>query len=285
MELSTLVDDSGIKMETAKVVFSSLSDNTRRAYFAQLANVARWHGQDKPTDETMAEYLTIRFDEGTAPSTLRLALSSLRWLAKVSDKQSPIGKRTKAVMKMLAEKGSKRGRGQARPISYEDAVLMLRLAYDVDAAVTALLFMGGLRRSEVAALVWGDIKEAGEGGLLVHVRTSKTNRDGSLQDVRYLKDGFAKAIRNIKPVGADPNIPVFGCCPETINNRFKRAARKAGISGVSAHSGRVGLASELTSRGASTTEIMLAGAWKSSRMVAHYSAGARAQRGAVKKYF
>ena len=44
------------------------------------------------------------------------------------------------------------------------------------------------------------------------------------------------------------------------------------------------LASELTARGASTTAVMLAGNWKSSRMVAHYSAGATAERGAVARY-
>ena len=53
---------------------------------------------------------------------------------------------------------------------------------------------------------------------------------------------------------------------------------------LTAHSGRVGLASELTARGASTTEVMLAGNWKTARMVAHYSAGAAAERGAVAKY-
>ena len=51
-----------------------------------------------------------------------------------------------------------------------------------------------------------------------------------------------------------------------------------------AGSRRVGLASELTARGASTTETMLAGNWKTARMVAHYSAGAAAELGAVKKY-
>ena len=50
-------------------------------------------------------------------------------------------------------------------------------------------------------------------------------------------------------------------------------------SGVTAHSGRVGLASELTSRRASTTDVMLAGNWKTSRMVVHYWAGATAERG------
>ena len=46
---------------------------------------------------------------------------------------------------------------------------------------------------------------------------------------------------------------------------------------MTAHSVRVGLASELTSRGASTTDVMLAGNWKTSRMVVHYSAGATAE--------
>ena len=53
---------------------------------------------------------------------------------------------------------------------------------------------------------------------------------------------------------------------------------------VTAHSGRVGLAAELTSRGASTTDVMLAGNWKTSRMVAHYSARPTAERGAVARY-
>ena len=82
-------------------------------------------------------------------------------------------------------------------------------------------------------------------GMLIAVRTSKTNQEGDVGDVRYLKNGAAR---------------------------------------VTAHSGRVGLASELTARGASTTEVMLAGNWKTARMVAHYSAGATAERGAVRKY-
>ena len=88
----------------------------------------------------------------------------------------------------------------------------------LDAVIAGLLFMGGLRRSEVSALRWADVEDAG------------------------------------------------------LDRR------------VTAHSGRVGVASELTSRGASTTDVMLAGNWKTSRMVAHYSAGATATRGAVARY-
>ena len=67
--------------------------------------------------------------------------------------------------------------------------------------------------------------------------------------------------------------------------RFTAAAQAAGLERrVTTHSGRVGLASELTARGASTTDGMLAGNWKSSRMVAHYSAGTTAERAAVARY-
>ena len=67
----------------------------------------------------------------------------------------------------------------------------------------------------------------------------------------------------------------------SVNTRRAYAGIEAHLT---AHSGRVGLASELTARGASTTEVMLAGNWRTARMVAHYSAGATAERGAVKKY-
>ena len=58
----------------------------------------------------------------------------------------------------------------------------------------------------------------------------------------------------------------------------------AGVDGLTAHSSRVGHASELTVRGASTTEVMRSGGWKTSRMIAHYAAEVTAEHGAVAKY-
>ena len=149
--------------------------------------------------------------------------------------------------------------------------------------------MGGLRRSEVSRACAGrDVSDARDGdGVLLTVRTSKTNQEGDAADVRYLKNGPAKAIRTLRAAAADaaPTDRVIGLSPLQIQRRFTAAARAAGIEArVTAHSGRVGLASELTARGASTTEVMLAGNWKTARMVAHYSAGATAERGAVRKY-
>ena len=59
--------------------------------------------------------------------------------------------------------------------------------------------MGGLRRSEVSALEWRDVSDARDGdGVLLTVRTSKTNQEGDAADVRYLKNGAANAIRTVR---------------------------------------------------------------------------------------
>ena len=90
-------------------------------------------------------------------------------------------------------------------------------------------------------------------GVLLTVRTSKTNQEGDAADVRYLKNGAANAIRTLRAADADaaPTDRVIGLSPLQIQRRFTAAARAAGIEArVTAHSGRVGLASELTARGA-----------------------------------
>ena len=154
---------------------------------------------------------------------------------------------------------------------------------------TGVLFQGGLRRNEAAAITWGDVSEATtEDGLLLAIRQSKTNQEGDAADVRYLKGGAARALRALRAErgAAGIDTPVFGgLSAASLGRRFTAAAAAAGIERrLTAHSGRVGLASELTARGASTTETMLAGNWKTARMVAHYAAGATAERGAVAKY-
>ena len=76
--------------------------------------------------------------------------------------------------------------------------------------------MGGLRRAEVSALEWRDVSDASDGdGVLITVRTSKTNQEGDTADVRYLKNGAAKAIRTVRGARPDaaPTDRVVGLCP------------------------------------------------------------------------
>ena len=259
------------------------------------------------TTPRLAVYLGELFEAGRAPATAALAVAAVRFRAKLAGQPDPAGETTARVLGGYRRTAADRGRGQAAPLRADGLAAILataaRLRTDgrgveshttaqrrgrLDAVIASLLFMGGLRRSEVSALEWRDVSDARDGdGVLLTVRTSKTNQEGDAADVRYLKNGGAKAIRTVRADRPDaaPTDRVVGLSPLQIQRRFTAAARAAGIEArVTAHSGRVGLASELTARGASTTEVMLAGNWKTARMVAHYSAGATAERGAVRKY-
>ena len=242
---------------------------------------------------------------GRAPATAALAVAAVRFRAKLAGQPDPAGEATARVLGGYRRTAAARGRGQAAPLRADGLAAILATAERprtdgrgveshttaqrrgrMDAVIAGLLFMGGLRRSEVAAVRWADVTDATDGdGVLITVRTSKTNQEGDTADVRYLKNGAAKAIRTLRAADAAPTDRVIGLSPLQIQRRFTAAAHAAGIEArLTAHSGRVGLASELTARGASTTEVMLAGNWRTARMVAHYSAGATAERGAVRKY-
>ena len=290
---------------TRKLADASLSVNTRRAYLGALARLDAWRGTAPLTDALLAAYLGAIFEAGRAPATAALAVAAVRFRATLAGQPAPAGAATARVLGGFRRTAADRGRGQAAPLRADGLAAILATAARprtdgrgveshttahrrgrLDAVIASLLFMGGLRRSEVAALRWADVTDASDSdGVLLTVRTSKTNQEGDTADVRYLKNGAAKAIRTLRAADAAPTDRVIGLSPLQIQRRFTAAARAAGIEArVTAHSGRVGLASELTARGASTTEVMLAGNWKTARMVAHYSAGATAERGAVRKY-
>ena len=290
---------------TRRLAAASISLNTRRAYLGALARLDAWRGTAPVDDASLAVYLGELFEAGRAPATAALAVAAVRFRAKLAGQPDPAGEATARVLGGYRRTAADRGRGQAAPLRADGLAAILATAGRprtdgrgveshttahrrgrLDAVIASLLFMGGLRRSEVSALEWRDVSDASDGdGVLLTVRTSKTNQEGDSADVRYLKNGAAKAIRTLRAAAAAPTDRVIGLSPLQIQRRFTAAARAAGIEArVTAHSGRVGLASELTARGASTTEVMLAGNWKTARMVAHYSAGATAERGAVRKY-
>ena len=218
------------------------------------------------------------------------------------------------VLQGLTRQAAGRGRGQADALTADDVAAILATASlprrtgrgmeseaaaadrgAVDKAIVAVLFQGGLRRSEAAALRWADVQDAADGrGIVVYVRRSKTDQDGTAADVRYLKNGCAAALRQLRDrltvqrrgLRPDGTAQVLGGVNgQSIARRLTAAASAAGIKGrITGHSGRVGLAVELTRRGAPEQATAKAGGWKSSRMVAHYSAAVAAEQGAVATY-
>ena len=283
----------------------SLSSNTRDSYARALRQFDAWRGPEVATDATLAAYLGWLFEQGRAPATAALVVAAVTFRATLAG-TTVRGPQTARVLAGFRRDGADRGRGQAAPLTADGLAAILATADRpsrtgrgletsttaarrgvTDKALAAVLFQGGLRRSEAAALEWRDIAPAAtEDAILLTVRRSKTDPEGTAADVRYLKDAAAAAVLALRPTKVDPTARVFGgLTPRSLGRRFTAAAKAAGIAArLTAHSGRVGLASELTARGASTTEVMLAGAWKTARMVAHYAAGARAERGAVARF-
>ena len=285
---------------------ASISPNTRTAYTSALAGFDRTGAPE--TDAGIAACIGTLYDAGRAASSAAMMVAALRFRARLDGRPSPTGPAVERALAGFRRQAQDRGRGQAPAMTADDRAAIVATARQprrsrngrglesaavadrrgtVDVAIAGLAFHAGLRRSEIGQVRAADVAPAASvpGAVLVAVRRSKTNQDGSAADVRMVKNGPAGAIRTLIEQAPAPDARLIPISGPMVARRLQAAADAAGIDRrLTGHSGRVGLASELTARGASTADVMLAGGWKTSRMVAHYAAGATAERGAVARF-
>ena len=180
-----------------------------------------------------------------------------------------------------ADQPRPRGRGTENPTT-------TRKRAALDKAIVALLFCAGLRRSEASSVTWSDVETAPRppGALRIAVRASKTNPDGSREDHRLLVGPFAQAIQELRTAQPhrDPTHRIIPLTGAQISRRLAALGRHAGVPGLSGHSGRHGLATELIRRGASTTAVQAAGGWRRPDMVSRYASHVDIEDGAVARY-
>ena len=303
-----------------QALLDSRAPSTRAQYRSAWKGWTEWSASNGhatlPADPAaVAAYLAERTDQGAAASTVRAIRASIGAAHRDAGEVDPTAHDgVRRVLQGLTRQSVGRGRGQAQGLTADDCAAILATASiprrtgrgwenegtasdrgALDKAIAAVLFQGGLRRSEAAALRWADVQDAADGrGIVVYVRQSKTDQDGTAADVRYLKNGCAAALRQLRDrltvqrsgLRPDGTAQVLGGINgQSIARRLTAAASAAGIEGrITGHSGRVGLAVELTRRGAPEQATAKAGGWKSSRMVAHYSAAVAAEQGAVATY-
>lgn len=276
---------AGLSTAAKRLVRDSMSANTLRAYGSALRKLDRWLDGRTLDDAALADYLGTLDDEGLSPSSAATAVAAVRRRARLTHRPDPVGAATAHALEGFHRAGgTERGRGQAPALDLDAISEIAACTKPLDRAIVLVLFQGCLRRSEAAALEWRDIEPAATpGALRIRVRISKTNQTGK-PDVRLVKNGAARALLAIRPDDAAPTDRVFGLGGQSIGRRFAAAAKRAGYPMATAHSARATFASVLTERGASTHEIMRAGAWKTARMVDHYAAGVSVEQGAVAKY-
>ena len=104
-------------------------------------------------------------------------------------------------------------------------------------------------------------EKVGHLGHLGQIRGLEPSYLTTYADVRLVKGGTARALAKLRACRADDDhAAVFGLSASAIYRRVQALAKHAGIDGrTTPHSARIGLASELTMRGASIQEVMRAG--------------------------
>ena len=141
----------------------------------------------------------------------------------------------------------------------------------MDLAIIGVLADGGLRRSEAAALTWGDVELWADGTGRLTVQKGKNQVEPATVAVTA---ATARALREIWTDDANPSAPVFGLTGEALANRVRAAAKAAGLGdGFTGHSGRIGMARRMVAAGAPNAAVQRQGRWKHGDMVVRYTRG------------
>ena len=179
---------------------------------ARCGGLDAWLDGRELHDVTLAAYLAELHDAGRASSSASMAVAAACFRAKLAGQPAPAGERTARVLAGYRRTAGDRGRGQARPFGVSDLAAVLATCHRqrrrgrgveseevalergrVDAVIAGLLFMAGMRRSEVSALRWADVVDSTDGdGILITVRRSKTNQEGEVNDVRFSFESFPR---------------------------------------------------------------------------------------------
>ena len=294
---------------------SSVSDNTRAMYNSAWRGFESW-AQARgalalpASPALVAAYLAHLAEERRmSVATVRLHKAALAAVHKAAGHPDPTDNEpVKQIMKGIARAHGKPQK-QAKPLTAEALAAVKATAKSrrtlggpgkrqesaeraawrarVDVALLATLRDGLLRRSEAAALTWGDVEFRENGAALVTLRRSKTDQEAE-GTVLYVGQETAQALLAIRPAPEllDQGISVFGMTARHIGNRVRAAAEAAGLGeGFTGHSGRVGMAQDLVKSGVELPALMTAGRWKSSKMPARYTERQAADRGAVARYY
>lgn len=280
-----------VEVDVRHYVESTLSDNTRKAYRADLNHYRAWGGTVPASAEQIAAYLTAHAGF-LSIATLQRRLVSITKAHTMQGYPDPV----QSDLVKLTMRGIRRVHGkpqaQVSPILKEDLTVMLSHIPDTvkgkrDRALLLFGFCGALRRSELAAVRGEDLEFIAQ-GIILTLSRSKTDQTGQGRKI-----GIPKGRGRICPVmavnewivqsGADGgalfrSVTKGGViADEKLSDRaiadiIKHYARKAGLNPekYSGHSLRSGLATSAAQHGVSSWKIRQQTGHKSDTMLARY---------------
>lgn len=166
--------------EVREYLNASLSENSRRAYCSDLAHFIAWGGSVPANPEQVAAYLAAHAGKHRA-ATLARRLVSIGKAHLAQDYPSPTD--TELVRATLRGIRNTHGSAQRQvaPALKEDVLQMVCGLTGIkgvrDKALLLVGFAGAFRRSELVALSLADVEYVKQ-GLVIHLRTSKTDQEG-----------------------------------------------------------------------------------------------------------
>ncbi|MHC5796136.1 tyrosine-type recombinase/integrase [Lacisediminihabitans sp. FW035] len=281
---------------------AALAPATRRAYAGALRHLSAWCAREGFADPmepvVLAAYLTSRVEEGRGLSTITIALAAVKQAALENSVPDPYAsaalRRTViGIRRQLAGRSVRKAHALTTPelARILDTIDRATNAGKRDAAMLCLLYAAALRRSELTHLRRSDVK-IGSDGMVVTIRTSKTDKFGASEAVGVLRG----AHQATDPVGAlarwvstrgpmSSETPLFcaisrsgrilggaGIAPSSLNNILQARAAAAGLElpDLSAHSGRAGHITTAALAGLPTEQIARTSRHKNLAVLAGY---------------
>ncbi len=273
-EQLTLVE--GVSDTVRGYVSQSLSENTRRAYRADLNQFHAWGGSIPCSAETLAEYLAAHADL-LAPATLVRRIASIGKAHLAMSNANP----AEAEIVRATMRGIKRTRStnqtQAKPLLREDLFAVLKAMGDDtsakrDRALLLIGFASGMRRSELVKLEVDHLEQVQQ-GLILTLPRSKTDQEGVGRKIGipYGRTRWCPvtAMNEWQEIAKIETGPIFrgvsrhghvaatrlnsGSVTTTLRSRL--AAAGYDPAPYSAHSLRAGLATSAASAGVSSWKI------------------------------
>ncbi len=202
--LLALMADDELDAEIRQYLISAFSDNTKRAYRADLAHFEAWGGTIPAPPAMIARYIADHARK-LSNSTLSRRLVAIGHAHTAQGHANP----TDALLVRATLKGIRRTVGtavkQAAALKYEDLLKMVHklrgLRGKRDVALLLFGFASAMRRSELVALNVEDLQFC-EQGVIANIRRSKTDQDqrGRLVAVPRLKATGGKRTSQYCPV-------------------------------------------------------------------------------------
>lgn len=225
---------------------------TADLYRSLLWQLAREH--ETPTVRDVATWIRMTPTRSMARKRAQAVRAFGKWSAQIGDGDFDWWERISVPAEVS------RPQATARSVDFEageQSMGSLR-----DRAILSVLWGCGLRRGEVAALLWSDVNLVDR---LLIVRQSKTGKP-RVVPMPLLTARYLRRLRRTRSDGR-----VFGLTSSGIHQMLKRNGL------LPAHAWRRGWAVESLRRGVSETSLRSAAGWSSGEMVAIYTSAAASE--------